>query len=68
MKDAKINIRVSEDIKKQIEVKAKNLGMSVSEYVRFLILKDVENSKKWVLSPMGNIIFKEDEKWKIVKN
>lgn len=46
MKDAKINIRVSEDIKKQIEVKAKNLGMSVSEYVRFLILKDVENFKK----------------------
>lgn len=45
MKDAKINIRVSEDIKKQIEIKAKKLGMSVSEYVRFLILKDVENSQ-----------------------
>lgn len=46
MKDAKINIRVTEDIKKQIEIKAEKLGMSVSEYVRFLILKDVENFKK----------------------
>jgi predicted DNA binding CopG/RHH family protein len=42
MKESKINIRVSTDIKKQVEEKAAKLGMAVSEYIRYLILKDLE--------------------------
>ena len=41
MKNSYINIRLSEDIKKQIEEKALQAGMTTSEYVRYLILKDL---------------------------
>lgn len=42
MKNSYINIRLSADIKKLLEEKANKLGMAISEYVRFLILKDLE--------------------------
>jgi predicted DNA binding CopG/RHH family protein len=42
MKDAQINIRLREDIKKKLEEKAERSGFKVSEYVRYLINKDLE--------------------------
>lgn len=42
MKEKQINIRVTEDIKQRLELKAQKTGMKVSEYVRFLIIKDLE--------------------------
>jgi len=42
MKEAVITIRLTEDIKNQLKEKAKQYGMATSEYVRFLISKDLE--------------------------
>lgn len=42
MKTEQINTRVSPEIKKRMEEKAKSLGMSISEYMRHLIIKDIQ--------------------------
>lgn len=42
MKDAQINIRLSADMKKQLDEKAENAGMTSSEYVRYLITKELQ--------------------------
>jgi len=42
MKREQINIRLSEDIKKKVEEKAEKHGMTLSEYVRYLITKDLK--------------------------
>jgi len=42
MKDSQTNIRLSETIKNKLKEKAEEKGMNVSEYIRYLILKDLE--------------------------
>jgi predicted DNA-binding protein len=42
MKEAQVNVRLSLDIKKQLENKAQTVGMTVSEYIRHLIIKDLQ--------------------------
>lgn len=42
MKDTQVNIRLTEDIKNQLTLKGKTKGMKVSEYIRYLIMKDLE--------------------------
>lgn len=42
MKDTNVTIRLSQDIKERLKEKAKKLGMSISEYVRHLIIIDLE--------------------------
>lgn len=42
MKEKQVNLRLSEDIKKQVEIKAASAGMTVSEYIRYLITKDLK--------------------------
>jgi antitoxin component of RelBE/YafQ-DinJ toxin-antitoxin module len=37
-----INFQVSVDIKKQAEERGKKLGLTLSNYMRFLIMKDLE--------------------------
>jgi predicted DNA binding CopG/RHH family protein len=43
MKDKQTNIRLPEDIKNQIKDKADSVGMTISEYIRFLIINDLKN-------------------------
>ena len=45
MKREQINIRLTEDIKKRLEEKADKSGLTISEYVRYLILNDLEKDK-----------------------
>lgn len=42
MKDAQTNIRLPLETKKKLEEKANKEGMSLSEYIRYLIFKDLE--------------------------
>lgn len=42
MKDSQTNIRLTEDIKVELTKKAKTKGMKISEYIRYLIIKDLE--------------------------
>ena len=44
-KEKTIAFRVSEIIQKKIKMKAKESGMSLSDFVRFLILREVEKSE-----------------------
>jgi len=37
-----INFQVSIDLKKQAEERGKKLGLTLSNYMRFLIIKDLE--------------------------
>jgi predicted DNA binding CopG/RHH family protein len=43
MKEAQVNVRLSTDIKKLLEDKAQNVGMTTSEYIRHLIIKDLQH-------------------------
>lgn len=43
IKEKDILIRISEELKKKAQVKAKKLGLSTSAYVRLLIIKDTGN-------------------------
>ena len=45
-KTAKINFRVSEKLRKQVESRAAELGMKISDYIRYLITKDIEESRR----------------------
>jgi antitoxin component of RelBE/YafQ-DinJ toxin-antitoxin module len=45
-KTAKINFRVSERLRKQVEARAAELGMKISDYIRYLITKDIEESRR----------------------
>lgn len=40
MKDQFLQIRISPEVKKIASESSKKLGMSISEYIRFLILND----------------------------
>lgn len=41
-KTEKINFRLSERLKNRASVRAAELGMKLSEYIRYLITKDIE--------------------------
>lgn len=45
-KECNVTIRVTDDFKKDIKERAKALNMKPSEYVRFLIVTDLKESKK----------------------
>lgn len=45
MKTEHIHIKISENDKKQIEVRAKELQLTVAEYLRRLAIVDIEKSK-----------------------
>ena len=45
-KTENINVRVSEKVKVQILLRAAELGMKISDYIRYLITKDIEESRK----------------------
>jgi predicted DNA binding CopG/RHH family protein len=42
MKEKQINIRITEDVKKRLESKSSKFGMNVSQYVRYIVMKDLE--------------------------
>lgn len=42
MKDSQTNIRLTEDVKNKLTEKALKKGMKLSEYIRYLINKDLE--------------------------
>lgn len=42
MKKTNVNIRLSINIKEMAQKKAEQMGMSLSEYVRYLIMRDLE--------------------------
>ena len=46
MKTEHIHIKISENDKKQIEVRAKELQLTVAEYLRRLAIVDIEKSKQ----------------------
>ena len=37
-----VNTRITKDVKDKLKEKAESKGMTVSEYIRFLITKDLE--------------------------
>lgn len=43
IKEKDILIRVDSELKKKVQEKAKSLGLSVSSYVRTLLIKEVGN-------------------------
>lgn len=43
IKEKDILIRISSDLKKKVQEKAKKLGLSVSAYIRMLLIKEVGN-------------------------
>ena len=43
IKDKDILIRIDEELKEKIKVKAKSVGLSVSSYIRMIVKKEVEN-------------------------
>lgn len=44
-KTEKINLRVSEGLKKKILDRSEELNMKISEYIRYLVQKDLEKKK-----------------------
>lgn len=44
-KDTRINIRVSEKMKEFAKKRCEEIGMNLSDYIRYLIMKDVDNKK-----------------------
>lgn len=45
-KSAKFNFRVSERLKAQALERAMDLGMNMSDYIRYLITKDIEENRR----------------------
>ena len=43
LKEKDILIRVDAELKKKVQEKAKKLGLSVSSYIRTLLIKEVTN-------------------------
>jgi antitoxin component of RelBE/YafQ-DinJ toxin-antitoxin module len=43
LKEKDILIRINADLKKKVQEKAKSLGLSLSAYVRTLIIKELKN-------------------------
>jgi antitoxin component of RelBE/YafQ-DinJ toxin-antitoxin module len=43
IKEKDILIRINADLKKKVQEKAKSLGLSLSAYVRTLIIKELKN-------------------------
>lgn len=43
--DANLPVRLSQQLKEQAQKKADSLGISISEYIRHLIINDVEQPK-----------------------
>ncbi len=42
LKESLIAIRVSDELKEKISIKAEKLGLSASSYIRMLALRDLE--------------------------
>lgn len=51
MKDSLLQIRVSSEFKQLLSKQAGLYGMSLSEYIRFLVLEDSRRSKSHPSSP-----------------
>ena len=45
IKEKDILIRVDEELKEQVKIKAKKQGLSVSSYIRMLIIKDLNSDE-----------------------
>ncbi len=45
-KTENINVRISEKVKAQILLRSNELGMKISDYIRYLITKDLEEHQK----------------------
>lgn len=43
IKEKDILIRIDKELKKKVQQKAKSLGLSVSSYIRTLLIKEVGN-------------------------
>jgi antitoxin component of RelBE/YafQ-DinJ toxin-antitoxin module len=43
LKEKDILIRLNQELKKKVQEKAKSLGLSVSSYIRTLLIKEVNN-------------------------
>lgn len=43
LKDSVVVVRVSDELKEKVSVKAEKLGLSSSSYIRMLIIKDLSN-------------------------
>ncbi len=43
LKEKDILIRIDQELKKKVQKKAKSLGLSVSSYIRTLLIKEVGN-------------------------
>ena len=43
IKEKDILIRVNQELKQKVKDKAKSLGLSVSSYIRLLLIKELEN-------------------------
>lgn len=43
LKEKDILIRVNEEFKKKVQKKAEKIGLSVSSYIRTLLIKDFDN-------------------------
>lgn len=41
-KDKDILIRISQELKEQVQVKSKEIGLSVSSYIRMLLIKEIK--------------------------
>jgi uncharacterized protein (DUF1778 family) len=46
MKDKRINIKLTEQEKELWDQQAKQHNMSMSDYIRFLVMKDMKDSNK----------------------
>ena len=43
IKEKDILIRINQELKQKVKDKAKSLGLSVSSYIRLLLIKELEN-------------------------
>jgi antitoxin component of RelBE/YafQ-DinJ toxin-antitoxin module len=42
VKDKDIVIRISQELKEQVQIKAKEIGLSVSSYIRVLLIEKIK--------------------------
>lgn len=45
IKEKDILIRVNSELKKQVQERAKDIGLSVSSYIRILLIKDLNDEE-----------------------
>lgn len=44
-KEIKLQVRITKDLKDELDIQAQKKHISVSDYVRYLIIKEIENKK-----------------------